>query len=231
MSDINVQQLRLENIAEQCAKESTQFFQRLSYDPRYCFELLRRALEERNHLAWQFVYRQYEALVLSWVVRHSAFATSGEEVDHFVNGAFEKFWLAIPPERFQNFTDLKALLRYLQMCVHSVISDHTRQAEQRMLSTQPLLIDGITNQPDIATSIVDQAQGDALWQWIDARLHNERERQVIYASFVLSLKPREVYQQFPDHFRDVSEVYRVKENVLERLRRDPELRRLFGENA
>jgi hypothetical protein len=62
-------------------------------------------------------------------------------------------------------------------------------------------------------------------------LHDEKERRVVYGSFVLALKPRELYAQFQDTFRDVNEVYRVKENVLARLRRDAELAELLGRDA
>ena len=72
---------------------------------------------------------------------------------------------------------------------------------------------------------------EELWRAIDARLHDEKERRVVYGSFVLALKPRELCAQYRDTFRDVREVYRVKENVLARLRRDAELARLFGQDA
>jgi len=62
-------------------------------------------------------------------------------------------------------------------------------------------------------------------------LCNEKERRVVYGSFVLALKPRELYAQFRETFRDVKEVYRVKENVLARLRRDAELQEFLIRDA
>ena len=59
--------------------------------------------------------------------RHAAYAASGEEADYFINRAFEKMWLALSPERFGGFPDLKSLLRYLQMCVHSAVYDVVRK--------------------------------------------------------------------------------------------------------
>jgi hypothetical protein len=61
------------------------------------------------------------------------------------------------------------------------------------------------------------------WEEVDARLRDEKERRVVYGSFVLALKPRELCAQFPETFCDVNQVYRIKENVLARLRRDTEL--------
>ena len=54
---------------------------------------------------------------------------------------------------------------------------------------------------------------------------------MVYGSFVLALKPRELYAQFRETFRDVKEVYRVKENVLARLRRDAELQEFLVRDA
>ena len=69
------------------------------------------------------------------------------------------------------------------------------------------------------------------WDQISTRLRNEQERKVVYGSFVLGLKPREICVQFQQTFRDVREVYRVKENVLARLRRDAELQKRLAQNA
>jgi DNA-directed RNA polymerase specialized sigma24 family protein len=133
---IDLRALTLAGIAHRCARETELFFQRQGHDPRYCFELFRRAIVEHDHCAWELVYAQYRPLVTGWVTRHAAFPTSGEEAQYFVNRAFEKMWLALAPEKFGQFANLKSLLRYLQMCVHSVILDHVRAAEQSALEVQ-----------------------------------------------------------------------------------------------
>jgi hypothetical protein len=75
---------------------------------------------------------------------------------------------------------------------------------------------------------LDRVQQQSLWQEIEARLKNEQERTAIYGLYLLGLKPRELYARHPGLYRDVSEIYRVRENVIARLRRDDELARLFG---
>jgi hypothetical protein len=90
----------------------------------------------QNQRAWELICAQYDAQVSRWVKRHPAFPTSGEEVPYFVNRAFEKTWVALTAERFGNFPDLKSLLRYLQMCVHSAVMDHARTAERADLDVQ-----------------------------------------------------------------------------------------------
>jgi DNA-directed RNA polymerase specialized sigma24 family protein len=228
----DLQTLTLAGIAHRCAQETDRFFQRLAHDPRYCFELFRRAIVGRDQRAWELVYRQYRPLVAGWVERHAAFPSSGEETQYFLNRAFEKMWSALQPERFGQFPNLKSLLRYLQMCVNSAVYDHVRRAEvpQVDLEPQALAADAPANDP-LAEQILDQVQQEELWSAISARLQDDKERLVVYGSFVLGLKPRELCAQYEGRFRDVREVYRVKENVLARLQRDAALQRMFWDDA
>lgn len=87
--------LTLPGLALRCGQESERFFRRQDYDPRYCFELFRRAILHRNSQAWEIIYTQYRPLVAGWVERHPTFPTSHEENEYFVNRAFEKMWTAL----------------------------------------------------------------------------------------------------------------------------------------
>jgi DNA-directed RNA polymerase specialized sigma24 family protein len=233
MSDeTELHRLSLAGVARRCAEQTDRFFQRRSHDPRYCFELFRRAIVGRNERAWEIVYQQYQPLVTGWVQRHSAFASSGEEVPYFLNRAFEKMWAALSPERFGQFPNLKSLLRYLQMCVHSVLLDHVRGTEVTRVALDVHALDAA--QPlsnPVEEEVLDALQRREIWRAVTARLKDNQEQAVVYGSFVLGLKPRELCVHYADSFRDVREVYRVKENVLARLRRDDDLLHLLGGDA
>lgn len=232
-----LQDQALATIAHRCADETERFFRRLSHDSRFCFELFRRAFVARVQDAWDLIYSQYRPLVSSWVERHAAYAASGEEADYFINRAFEKMWLALSPERFGGFPDLKSLLRYLQMCVHSAVYDVVRKTGREVaeididaqMETSPFPQDD--DVIDVEREALERTVGDELWAEISARLRTDKERRAVYGSFVLGLKPREVYALFHDVFRDVNDVYRAKENVLARLRRDEDLAQLLAKNA
>jgi DNA-directed RNA polymerase specialized sigma24 family protein len=224
--------LTLAGLAHRCAKETDRFFQRQAYDPQYCFELFRRAIVGRDQRAWELIYRQYHPLVTGWVKRHSAFSSSGEEAQYFLNRAFEKMWSALQPERFGQFPNLKSLLRYLQMCVNSVVYDHVRRAEVPQAELEPHVVTASAPAQDpLAEQILDQVQQEELWSAVSARLQDDKERLVVYGSFVLGLKPRELCAQYEGNFGDVREIYRVKENVLARLQRDTALKRMFWDDA
>jgi DNA-directed RNA polymerase specialized sigma24 family protein len=221
--------LTLPERASRCAAETERFFQGKSYDPGDCFELFRLAILERDSQAWEAVYVQYQVLVGRWVQQHPAFERGGEEAQFFVNRAFEKIWVALTPDKFRNFTELKALLGYLKMCVHSVITDHARahKLAELMDLAEETGSEPVEQGPSLEERVLERADRQKFWEALYTRLHNEKERQVVYGSFFLALKPSEIYDQFHGLFFSVEEVYLVKQNVLARLRRDEEMLALF----
>lgn len=230
-TEASLQTLALSGVAQQCAQQTDRFFQRLQYDPRYCFELFRRALLERNQQAYALLYQQYQALVAGWVERHPSFPALDEEVQYFVNRAFEKMWRALTPSKFERFPDLKSLLSYLKLCAGSAVMDHARTGRLDMIDDEPgdLQIADTGAEVDPEQHTVGRVQQEEFWRLILTRLADERERLVVYGSFVLALKPRELSAKYPQVFADVNEIYRIKQNVLERLRRDAELRQNLAE--
>jgi DNA-directed RNA polymerase specialized sigma24 family protein len=224
--------LSLSGLRHRCAEESDRFFRRQGHDPRFCFELFRRAVSMHDQQAWEIIYAQYQPLVSSWVERHALFSSFNEETQFFVNWAFEKMWTAVTPEKFAGFPDLKAVLRYLQMCVHSVMVDFMRSHERAALledeaQDQPVPDPNDKNQPEIQA--FERTQGEALWRWLQGKLKDEKERCVVYGSFILDLKPGELHDYYRNVFMDVKEIYKIKDNVLARLKRDEELRQYFSD--
>jgi hypothetical protein len=219
-------QLRLAALARRCAVESERFFHGQPYDARFAYELFRRALIERDELAWEHIYTLYSPLVESWVRRSGAFIGSGESSEFFVGGAFTKFWRAVSAERFATFPTLAALLHYLQLCTGSVVIDSVRaQSWSEMVSEEML---PISQTPQVAPDeqALERVERAEFWRYIAAQLHGEAERVVVVGSFVLDMKPGEIHDRRPDLFANVGDVYNVKRNVLSRLARNPELRRM-----
>ncbi|MBE2234629.1 MAG: sigma-70 family RNA polymerase sigma factor [Anaerolinea sp.] len=230
----DLRDLTVAGLSHRCAQETAAFFQRASYDPAFCYELFRRALLERNQRAYDCLYSQYQPLVAGWVERHPGFPSAGEEVQYFVNRAFEKMWHALTPQKFSHFADLKALLSYLKLCTHSVVIDHARARQHLLLldeePSDAVLLD-YAARGDVAEETIEQAQQQEFWRLVNQRLVDEKEQTVVFGSFVLAMKPAELQVRYPHLFSDVREVYRTKQNVLDRLRRDPELRTLRADTV
>ncbi len=231
MTQVDLQTVPLSVISHRCAQESDRFFNRQAYNPRFCYELFRRAILARNEEAWARIYAQYERLVSHWVERNAAFASSGEDVVYFVNRAFEKMWLGITPEKFEMFPNLKSILRYLQMCVHSVLVDFVRQKEYRLVleSVEDVGYQVDTGETAVEDQVATHLDRVELWAWLKQQLNHEKEYCVVYGMFILALKPREMLAQYPTVFEDVKDVYRVKENLVVRLRRSDEFRQFWDD--
>lgn len=221
----DLEALSLSGIAHRCAKETELFFARLHHDPLPCFELFRRAFAGGCDRAWDLVYVQYHAQVARWVQRQPSFPVCGEEVSYLVNRAFEKMWAAVTPEKFSHFADLKSVLRYLQMCAYSVVVDAVRKAGPQAKDVEEELLPAMRAQAGrtAGDQALTQVHRREFWEAISARLNDEQERCVVYGSYILGLKPREILDTYPRAFHDVRDIYRVKENVLARLRRDQAL--------
>jgi DNA-directed RNA polymerase specialized sigma24 family protein len=217
----DLRSLSLSGLAHRCQQESERYFHGQPNEPAYCYELFRRALVEHSDQAWSILHDQYTPLVKGWVEHHSGYTRSGEDSSYFVNRAYEKLWSAIPPEKFARFLDLKSLLRYLQLCVHSVIIDHIRAEEFVALEEPTIIIESVED------PIIEELQQQDFWQQIQRRLNDEREQQLLYYRYGLGFKPRQICEYFPAEFPDINEVYGMTQNILARLRRDEELHQLF----
>lgn len=227
--EIKLEHMAVAELAHKCAQETENYFHQQVNDSSYCFELFRRAIQESNQTAWEIICIQYQPLVTGWVKKHRGFETTGEEVEYFVNGAFGKIAATLTPVRFDGFPNIGSLLRYLKMCVHSVIVDYNRAVEQANLYPLEDASEEASTEPATEDQALDRSHDEALWEWMNAWLDDEKERRVIYGLFVLALKPQELYEDFRNLFTEVDEIYRVKQNVLARLRRDPEFRKFLGQ--
>jgi hypothetical protein len=212
----------LSALAYRCRRETERFFRSEDYDPGYCFEIFRLALAERDQDAWELVFDLYTRLVLSWVRKHTAFASCGEEDGYFLNRAFERLWSGLSPERFDTQASLPAVLDYLKLCVHSALMDHVRGQ-----GPPPVDVSSIRSPSDPDPGPETMAANHDLWELLNSKMNNEQERCFLTAYFTLDLKPREVADEFPNLFKNVAEVYRTRENIINRLRRDSDLGSLF----
>ncbi|MDW8405771.1 sigma-70 family RNA polymerase sigma factor [Chloroflexus sp.] len=219
----------IEELARRCAIESERFYRGQSHDSRYSYELFRRALVERDEIAWNYLFQHYSALVEGWIRRSGAFVSSGESSEYFVVGAFAKFWRAVTPERFAAFPNLASLLQYLQLCASSVVIDSVRAQSWAEMMPEERINEQRAPRLSPDEEAMQRVDRQEFWRFIDSQLHGESERVVVYGSFVLGLTPRAIFERYDNLFESVYDVYNVKRNVLSRLSRNSHLRALFGQ--
>jgi len=216
----------LPELAAACRREAAAFARGESCRGAAALELFRRAVCGRDAAAWAAILAEYRGLVLAWVRRHPAAARLDGDDDDRVCRVFERFWAAVPPERWDRFTELPALLGYLKLCAHSVVLDAARARHPAVpLDT---VAGAVVDPRDPEAGALGELAGRELWGLVLRLLPDLRERVVAELSLVQNLTPREIRTRHPGRFATVGEVYRLKRNVLERLRRSPELRRALG---
>jgi hypothetical protein len=224
--------LSMNELARACAEETNKFLKQSASNDRFCLEIFRRAIVKRDDDAWACIYSQYAPLVLTWVTQHqSAASLLGQEGSaSLVNAAFAKFSQALTPAKMANFDSLAAILKYLKMCVHSVVADEVRSRQARQYEETLEMIEHEPAAEDPADVVVSSISAQGLWQVIQQELNSEDERMLIYLAYVQGMKPSEISDQHRQIFPTVDDVYRIKRNVLERLRRNRRLQMMFQRN-
>ena len=217
--------LAINDLARCCAEETNKFLKQSMSNDRYCLEMFRRAIVQRDDDAWACIYQQYAPLVLTWVTQHqSAAPLLGQDGSApLVNAAFAKFSQALTPAKMANFDSLAAILKYLKMCVHSVVADEVRARQARQYEETLELIENEPASDDPADDVVANISAQGLWQVIQEELNGEDERVLIYLAYIQGMKPSEISSRHRRLFPTVDDVYRIKRNVLERLRRNRRL--------
>jgi DNA-directed RNA polymerase specialized sigma24 family protein len=234
--DPYIRQLPVDEVAKACQDETARYLRRETGIVGYCLELFRRAIAERDDRAWAKVVAQYRRMVLAWVGRHQDFATigAGEDADHWVDAVFVRFWNALKPERFGQFGETRQLLAYLKMCASSVVQDELRQRQQRLVSV-PLEPIGDDDPPEDYSRAIEvhdppeaRLETEELLGIIRRELRDDLERHVFELSIRLGFTPREITRRDPGRFPSAEVVYQVKRNLLERLRRSPDVRKYLS---
>lgn len=202
-------------------EEVLRYRSRLESEGRYAREVIRRAVVERDEPSWQELLSVYHYQVLAWCRR--ADLRGAYEPEELVAVAWEKFWRNFSVRKFEAAAGAAAVLRYLKLCAYSAVADQARAERATLpLDDVPPEVCGYTA-PHEAPAI-DAAGRAALWRIVADVLKGECERVVVELMFLRGLRSATVQARRPDLFASVDEVYAVTRNLLDRLRRNPELR-------
>lgn len=194
------------------------------YDTTDGYELFRRAIVERDEQAWAEGAARYRAMLITWAGRCSASATIQERCDDIADMAFARAWAALTPERFASIPSLAALLAYLRTCVSTAIIDYARNALLHERLSQAVESEEIVSIEDV---VLDRLDRQALWRIALNEAHTEQERLVLVENCMYSLRPATIFARHPQQFSSITQIYTAKRNLIERLKRNPELQRLY----
>jgi hypothetical protein len=198
-------------------------------DDSFALELFRRAALDAQPAAWEELVSLYRPHVLACLKRHPAWPDRREPEDDFwVMQVFQRFWSATRSDRLRNFHTLGAILAYLKLCVHSVLLDEARGPRAMPLHALDGELEIPDSRPDVAAQVVGKLSSKMVWQMVLSEAQGEQEPVVARLSWVRGMRPAEIYAAKPALFASVDDVYRIKRNLLMRLRRSPQLADLLA---
>jgi DNA-directed RNA polymerase specialized sigma24 family protein len=190
-------------------------------------ELFRRAIADGDEAAWRDVIDMYRGLLLAQAGRQVVRGLVFEDDGFCVDRAFQRFWGASRAGRIRRFDDLGAILKYLKMCLGSVMLDEARaRRRQAWMSFDDLAPEADVN-ADPSGEVIGRLGRRELWAAVERELADPKEHLVARLSFVAGLSPREILARHPDEFEDVFDVYRIKRNMIDRLRRSRTIQHLI----
>jgi DNA-directed RNA polymerase specialized sigma24 family protein len=215
-------QLPTAAVATSCATEARRFARGESHCDGYAIELLKRAFAG-DLAAYSAFLTEYRWIVVTWIRRHRACGVE-EDDDYWVDCTFERFWRTVHKRGLACFPTLATIVQYLKLCAHSVLMDAAR-ARQADRLVGPIDVHA-ANLPgeQMDESVLGELVARDLWRAIERELKTESEREVACLSFVWGLTPREIRDRRSDLYASIDDVYRIKRNVLERLRRSESVR-------
>jgi hypothetical protein len=219
--------LSVTELAERCRAEAERFQRTGQSNEIYCFELFRRALVDQEEVAWQAVHDQYYLLVTKWVHNYSRFAQTGEEAAFFVNGAFFRMWKRFAGSgRPDTFEGVGKCLEYLKLCACVTIEDFMRRKKKDALATAVTLKHQDKQDAAVHQQVEVSLIRNELRQLLAEIVQDNREQLIAQESWVYDLAPRQIQARHPETFATVTEVSRIKRNIIKRLKRHPKLKKL-----
>ena len=203
-------------LMEGCLRELQKYKRGEPSNDQYSLELFNRALKQRNSLAWEAVQQCFNQSMCLWMhshpLREVAFRFDSEA--NYVAQGFARFWQAAAHNQDIVFQAPGAALKYLRASLHAVIIDTLRTYARANVVALP------TSDEAGEPSREDHYESGELWQIIDHVLPDERQRRVAYLLYYCGLKPREIVHFCRLEFDDVQEIYHIRRNIIERLRRN-----------
>ncbi len=221
LSNLQCSEMSLPMLAGHCVRELNNYCKGELCTDVYGVELLRRATVQGDREAWKSVLHCFNEVVLNWLRRHPerVVACRLESEENYVAQAFERFWLATTSNQRMEFCTLASALQYLRASLLGAILDTLRAYSRPREISLP--DPGESGEPYRE----DESSSSEVWDNLKTLLPNPREQRLAYLFFHCGLKPIEIVRFCSQEFNNVSEVYRLRRTITERLLRNAHLLR------
>jgi DNA-directed RNA polymerase specialized sigma24 family protein len=188
------------------------------------YETFRRAIFVRDADAWAELAARFRPLMIAWANRARATMVIDELSEDLADQAFYRAWAALKPEQFADFPNAATLIAYLRSCVGATVIDCARAQSSRNRAVQKIEVEEVLTPEQIVTTQMEYSE---LWHLVYCLVETDQDRIILIESFVYDLPPRDILARHMDAFADITDVYRIKRNLFNRLQRNVELRRMY----
>lgn len=223
---MDCQHMSLPELVDACRTETTRYVQREPSCEDFCREIIRRAVCERDELAWQAFIDNYHRLVLQWIRRWPVAFQIEDDPDFWVFRTFDRYWGAVDARLFHSFSSLAQALEYLKTCARSAIIEELRRRKRE--AEGPLSESLPDTRAGTDQAVLDRLTAEDLAQAVMAEVRNERERLVVQLHYMLDYSPAQLHVRHPDIFPTRGDVYTTIRNLKERLQRRPAIRQFLA---
>jgi hypothetical protein len=222
--DEAVSEMKPTTPADPSTLEPQQHWWKEALDDRQALDLLHRALVEHRDEAWSALQHCFSETIRRWIRSHpyQDVALLRDSEENYIAQTFSRFWYAVHTQHLE-FTTLPAALRYLRATLNGLLIDTLRCHLRLRTREVPLSEPGCYQEP----SVEDSMDAQSTWKSIESLLCDERERRLAYLLYYCGLKPRDIVARCSQEFDDVKEIYRLNQNIIERLRRNRDRFRLL----
>lgn len=187
-----------------------------------CFELFRRAFDEKNEEAKTAIYQQYRKLIFDWAHKGLAsYPQTEQDVEDITSQATIKFFRHLNRVSVAEcYEHVAQMLGYWKKCVKTTTIDFTRKAI-RAQRNKDEWIDQVLQRkissPSPEKRMVQEQLHQQIQELVEKHL-DETERLYLKLKFEYGLKPNQMVEMHPETFPNPREVYKIWDRVKKRLR-------------
>jgi DNA-directed RNA polymerase specialized sigma24 family protein len=191
-------------------------------DDRYCYELIRRAIFRIDDADIYFfeIYRP-------WVSNKIAVRCQREPelVADLTQEALLRFFKYVTPDTWNRFTGLPQLLAYLGKCGETSLLNHWRKVANRQkvedafTETEQLPASAHSERPTEG-KVSEEHFTRLIWRCVQRNCKDLNDLFLAKQLWVYGMKPRELSRRHADRFPELTDIYKRKRNLLDRIKRD-----------
>lgn len=209
MSDLS--QAMLNDLISQCENERRAYRSDEDVPSPACIQLFRYAFAGEED-AWTAVDQLFRQYVRKWVGVQTII-----EADDAIQLAFFAFFRSAPKKPFLVTTDSLALiLGWLRSCTKSAVLGLLRKEP----NTRHIQLVPLEAAADVfaANNVEDEVEGRLLRERImNEVITNDQELLVYHCYFELGMKPKDIFDRYPNRFTDMQELRQVIQRLFRRI--------------